>query len=104
LFDIFLEGDSKQVVDAITDTGPMWCEFEHILGDTRELLKAFRRWEIIGQVKRTTNGAAHRLAKAAIREIGERIWLELRRRLQHHFLCCYPKETEFLLIKKKSNI
>jgi hypothetical protein len=95
LFDIFLEGDSKQVVDAITDTGPMWCKFEHILGDTRELLKAFRRWEIIEHVKRTTN----------IREIGERIWLELRRRLQHHFLCCYPKETEFLLIKKKkSNI
>jgi hypothetical protein len=38
-------------------------------------LKAFRRWEI-EHVNQTVNGDAHGLAKAAIREVGERIWIE----------------------------
>jgi hypothetical protein len=33
LFDIILEGDYKQVVDAITGTGSPWCKYCHIMGD-----------------------------------------------------------------------
>jgi hypothetical protein len=40
-------------------------------------LNAFRRWEIeIEHVNQTVNGVAHGLAKAVIREVGERIWIE----------------------------
>ena len=39
------------------------------------MLQSFKRWEI-GHVKRKANGAAHGLAKAAISELGERIWIE----------------------------
>ncbi|XP_059461760.1 uncharacterized protein LOC132190696 [Corylus avellana] len=74
-FDVILEGDSKQVVDAITNTGPSWSKYEHIAGDIQEVRKTFRTWEV-RHVKRVANEAAHRLAKAAIREEGEGIWLE----------------------------
>ena len=74
MFEIILEGDSKQVVEAIKAKGPTWCKYGQIVGDTLEVLKAFRSWEI-GHVKQTANRAAHRLAKAAIKEIEAKIWI-----------------------------
>lgn len=53
----------------------MWCKYGHIVEDIHKVLKAFRRWEI-EHVNRKVIGAAHGLAKAAIREVGERIWIE----------------------------
>ena len=75
LFNIILEGNSKQVVDAITSKGSHWCKYGHIIGDICEVMKGFRRWEV-GHVKREANEAAHVLAKTTTREIGEKIWLE----------------------------
>ena len=72
--DIILEGDSKQVVMAISSKERNWCKYGHIVGDILEVLNSFRRWDI-GHIKRMANGAAHGLAKAA-RELGGRIWLE----------------------------
>jgi hypothetical protein len=63
------------VVHAISSKEQTWCKYEHIVGDILEVLKSFRRWDI-GHVKRTVNGAAHALAKSAVRELGERIWIE----------------------------
>jgi ribonuclease HI len=73
--EIILEGDSKQVVTAISSNEQTWCKFGHIVGDILEVLKTFRCWDI-GHIKRTANGAAHGLAKAAVKNLGERIWLE----------------------------
>jgi ribonuclease HI len=73
--EMILEGDSKQVVTAISSKELNWCKFGHIVGDILEALKMFRRWDI-GHIKRTTNGAPHCLAKAAVKDLGERIWLE----------------------------
>jgi ribonuclease HI len=75
LFDIILEGDSKQIVDAITGKGSHWCKYGHIIGDIYEVMKGFRKWEV-RHVKRDANEAAHVLAKTATRENGEKIWLE----------------------------
>ena len=73
--EILLEGDSKQVVMAISSKERNWCKHGHIVGDILELLKSFRCWDI-GHTKKTANGAAHGLAKAAVRESGEKIWIE----------------------------
>jgi ribonuclease HI len=73
--EIILEGDSKQVVMAISSKEQTWCKFDHIVGDILEVLKTFRWWDI-GHIKRTANGAAHGLAKAAVKDLGERTWLE----------------------------
>jgi ribonuclease HI len=73
--EIILEGDSKQVVTAISSKELNWCKFGHIVGDILEVLKMFCRWDI-GHIKRIANGAAHGLTKVAVKDLGERIWLE----------------------------
>jgi ribonuclease HI len=75
LRDIILEGDSKMVVDTILKKAPSRSTYGHTVGDTLEVLKIFRSWAA-GHVKRTTNEAAHRLAKGALRETSEKIWIE----------------------------
>ena len=40
--EIFLEGDSKQVVMAISSKERNWCEYGHIMCDIIEVLKSFR--------------------------------------------------------------
>ena len=60
---------------AISSKEQNWCKYGHIVGNIIEVLKSFRRWDI-RHVKRTANGAAHGLAKATVRELGERIWIE----------------------------
>ena len=72
---IILEGDFKQVVEAVTSKGSSMSKYGHIIGDIHEVLKVFRRWDI-RHVKRIANEATHVLAKSATKEIGERIWLE----------------------------
>ena len=74
--EIILEGDSKQVVSAISSREQTRCKFGHIVGDILEVLKTFRRWDI-RHIKRTANGAAHGLAKDAIKDLGDRMWLEV---------------------------
>jgi ribonuclease HI len=73
--DVILEGDSKQIVDAIAGMGSYWCKYGHIIGDINEVMKGFRRWEV-RHVRREANEATHVLAKSAIRTKEEKIWLE----------------------------
>jgi ribonuclease HI len=58
LFNIILEGDSKQIVDAITVMGSHCCKYGHIIGDICEVMKGFRRGEV-RHVKREANKAIH---------------------------------------------
>jgi ribonuclease HI len=73
--EIVLEGDSKQVIAALLSKERSWCKFGHIIGDTLVVLQSFKRWEA-GHARRTVNGAAHGLAKAAIKDPGDRIWIK----------------------------
>jgi ribonuclease HI len=73
--EIFLEGDSKTVVQAIQGMGSNLCLYGQIVGDIQMVLKQCRKWEV-GHVGREGNQAAHILAKAAVQEFRETIWLE----------------------------
>ncbi|XP_059436227.1 uncharacterized protein LOC132169166 [Corylus avellana] len=70
---IYLEGDAKQVVEAINSQTSTWSRFGHLIDDTRGILRSFSSWRC-NFVYRNANEAAHRLAKAAITDISDRIW------------------------------
>ena len=70
---IMMEGDAKQIVDAVNSNTSSWSRFGHIIDDTRRILGEFTRWTC-NFVRREANEAAHWLAKAAIRNVNDRIW------------------------------
>lgn len=69
---LFLEGDVKLVVDALNSNTSTWSRFGHIVKDTRRILHTFLRWRC-GFVHHEANDAIHRLAKATITNISDRI-------------------------------
>jgi ribonuclease HI len=68
-----LEGDAKQIVEGINSHMNTWSRFGHLIDDTRRILADFTRWKC-NFVRREANEAAHRLAKAAITDVGDRMW------------------------------
>ena len=73
--DVDLEGDSLQVVQAIREAGINWSSYGHITGDTRWVLNSLRSWTV-GHVKRAANSAAQHLAKEAVRDFIDKVWME----------------------------
>jgi hypothetical protein len=73
---VCLEGDAKNVVDALNFLEANWSRIGHIVADAKVLLLTFAHWEV-QYVSRDTNFAAHNLAKLAARlgierkELGE---------------------------------
>lgn len=72
---IILEGDSIQVVNALQGTGPNWSRYGQMVADARVVLTLVRRW-LIRHTKREANSAAHQLAKAAVKQVMDRVWIE----------------------------
>lgn len=70
---IILEGDAKQVVDAINSDVNNGSRLGHIVEDIRQFLKTFLRWHC-AFVNRNANTAAHRLAKGATKLVMDREW------------------------------
>jgi ribonuclease HI len=70
---VILEGDAKLVPDALNSNQSRGCRFGHLIEDTRHVLQLFSRWKCVF-TKRVANEAAHRLAKRATLNIGDRIW------------------------------
>lgn len=70
-----LEGDSKQVVQAITTNGASWSRFGQVIEDIYVLLPIFRSWQV-EHIKRDLNEVAHGLAKIAGNEGLASIWME----------------------------
>jgi ribonuclease HI len=70
---INLEGDAKQVVDAINSPTMVWNRFGHLVEDTRRILHSLTSWKCTF-VNREANEAAHRLARAAITNVSDRFW------------------------------
>jgi ribonuclease HI len=72
---VILEGDSLQVVTTIQGTGPNWSSYGHIVADIRIVLHELRSWQICHS-KRTNNYAAHGLAKEAVLNVMNKVWME----------------------------
>jgi hypothetical protein len=65
----------REVAKAIIDPGPQWNLYGHIVEDTRGVLNNLRSW-FVGHVKREANFGAHSLAKEAVKNVLDQIWLE----------------------------
>jgi ribonuclease HI len=70
---LFIESDSLVVISAIQDQGASNSRFGHLIDDIREVLRCFPRWKA-GHVKRSSNRAAHGLAKAAFHQVLDCNW------------------------------
>jgi ribonuclease HI len=73
--DIFIEGDSKLVIQGINSSSSEFCQYGHIVEDIKKVLRTYRKWEA-GFVRQEVNLVAHGLAKVAINEGWDIIWLE----------------------------
>ncbi|XP_059461922.1 uncharacterized protein LOC132190915 [Corylus avellana] len=72
---IYLEGDAKIVVDAVTAGEPSSQNFGQLIDDIRALLALFPNWRI-GHVRRCGNNAAHVLAKEAMKRVIDKLWID----------------------------
>ena len=72
---VILEGDSKNVVLALSETEANLSRYGQIIEDAKVVLCGFRNWEV-RHVYRQANMAAHGLAKEAAAHDSERVWLE----------------------------
>jgi ribonuclease HI len=71
---LILEGDAKQVVEAINSKTSNGSRYGHFVNDTcRILQEKVSQWKCVF-VPREANQAAHRLAKAATTDIIDKIW------------------------------
>jgi hypothetical protein len=68
-----MEGDAKNVVDALNSLEANWSKVGHIIADAQILLHKFMYYEI-KHVSREANYAAHNLAKLAACSGYERQW------------------------------
>jgi ribonuclease HI len=69
-----LEGDAKNVVNAIISREENWSRMGHIIDDAKKLLEGFQHWEI-NFVGRNANFAAHIIAIQAAQISVAREWL-----------------------------
>ena len=72
---VTLEGDSLLVVKALKAATENLSSYGHLIDDTRWLLQ---RFQTVGvkHVKRNANKAAHGLAREAVKNYGDNIWME----------------------------
>lgn len=70
---IFLESDTKVVIDALVSTVQNKSRYGHIVEDTRVVFNAFSQRQC-GHVHRDANRVAHCLAKEATKHVIDRTW------------------------------
>jgi hypothetical protein len=70
---VWLEGDTKIIVDALNSNERIMSRYGHLVEDTRSILQSFPSWNC-GFAHHEANEAAHRLAKAATIYISDRMW------------------------------
>ncbi|XP_059436766.1 uncharacterized protein LOC132169828 [Corylus avellana] len=74
MLNIRMEGDAKNVVDALNSREENWSRTGHLVDEARNLLKGFNIWDI-KYVNRNANFAAHHIAKMAANVGIEKEWL-----------------------------
>ncbi|XP_059436609.1 uncharacterized protein LOC132169617 [Corylus avellana] len=70
---LILEGNVKQIVEAINSATGTWSLFGHLIEDTRRVLLTLPRWNCVF-VSHEANEEAHRMAKVATTDVNDRIW------------------------------
>ncbi|GMP71913.1 hypothetical protein CsSME_00030148 [Camellia sinensis var. sinensis] len=78
LADVYLDGDSLTVVDALMAANCTNFElagFGPLIMEARQILTSFHSF-MVSHVRRTGNVVAHRLARLAISSSGLRVWME----------------------------
>jgi hypothetical protein len=74
LNNISMEGDSKNVVDALNSREENWSKTGHLIEDARILLDGFTNWDI-HYVWCNANFTVHYIAKLAVTEGIDKDWL-----------------------------
>jgi ribonuclease HI len=74
LSNVQLEGDAKNVVNAVLACEPDDSSRGHLIEDIKETLRAVPRWEI-RHVRREENHVAHVLADLAVKDNMSMVWL-----------------------------
>jgi ribonuclease HI len=72
---VHMEGDSLEVVQALSREDFTWGRYGPLINDAKLLLQHVQKWEV-SHVRRTANEAAHTLAKLALTMSEERLWTE----------------------------
>jgi len=72
---VHLEGDSLNVVSILKKTGPCCTSLGHLIEDTRLWLQRLDPF-CVYHVRRDANLVAHRVAKLAISQLLNEVWLE----------------------------
>jgi hypothetical protein len=67
---IVIEGDSREVVMALENSGDCCVSYRNLVSKTRILLSSFPHWKI-AHVGRDGNKAAHCLAKLAVYQFSQ---------------------------------
>jgi ribonuclease HI len=71
---IVIEGDSREVVLALGNSGDCCVSYGDLISNARALLSSFPHWKI-AHVGREGNKAAHYLAKFAVSQLSSRVWI-----------------------------
>ena len=74
-FTCIVEKDSLQVIQALQNTSLNLSPYGQIVEDGRSVLCTRRSW-VASHVKREANSAAHLLAKDALQNSHNRVWME----------------------------
>jgi hypothetical protein len=74
-YDLIMEGNALQTINAIKTKHKNWSQFEHIVDGVQECMRLLRSCRI-ERVKRNTNSPTHRLAREATKNVIDNDWLE----------------------------
>jgi ribonuclease HI len=72
---LILEGDAKQIIDAIRAKDGNDSMIGHLIDDVRQSLRGISRWQV-NHVLREANRVAHELAKLALKKENDNVWVE----------------------------
>ncbi|XP_035538485.1 uncharacterized protein LOC118343802 [Juglans regia] len=74
-WDVWLEGDAKDVIDAVNRDEEDESRYGHVVEDLKQSLKQSKSWKVVF-THRDGNEVAHHLAKMAIHCISDQYWIK----------------------------
>lgn len=75
IHNIILEGDALKIVHLLRNEGQSQSRYDNLIDDLNTMLNNLHSW-YVKHVKREANIVAHHLAKAALQQLSEQIWME----------------------------
>lgn len=74
-YDIIMEDDNLQIVNAINIEAKNWSRFGHFVEGIKDGMRIFRSSSFV-HVRRDANSTVHGLAKEAVRHAIDKVWIE----------------------------